>query len=256
MIKITFLGTGTSQGVPVITCECEVCTSTDPRDQRLRTSILIQSENTAVVIDTGVDFRQQMLRAKVKRLDAIVFTHQHKDHIAGLDDVRPFNFSQNMDMPVYATEAVQKDLKKSFAYIFEPAPYPGIPQLDLHTISKHSAFWINEKIKLLPIEVMHYKMPVLGFRIGDFTYITDAKTISVEEKAKIYGTKVLVLNALHHNEHISHLNLREALAIIDELKPEIAYLTHISHQMGLQSAIEPTLPSNVFFAYDGLELTI
>ena len=210
-MKFTLLGTGTSQGVPVIGCRCEVCTSSNPKDQRLRCSVLIETETTTVIIDAGPDFRQQCLRANVKKLDAVVFTHEHRDHSAGLDDIRPFNFKQNKDMEVYCTEQVEQSLKQQYEYIFADLTYPGIPKVMIRTISDE-VFTIGD-IEFTPIQVMHYKLPVLGFRIGDFTYITDANFISPEERAKASNSKLLVLNALHHKPHISHFNLEEARAV-------------------------------------------
>lgn len=250
MIKITFLGTGTSQGVPVIACECTVCQSENEKDKRLRTSIHLEIKGKSFVIDTGPDFRQQMLRAKIKHLDAVIFTHEHKDHIAGLDDIRAFNFLQKKDMDVYASKRVQEKLKKEFDYIFADFKYPGVPQICLHTI-ENKPFKANG-VSFLPIEVMHYKLPVLGFRIGDFTYITDANYISKQEKDKIKGSKILVLNALRKTKHISHFNLKEALDLIEEIQPEKTYLTHISHLMGKHEEVQKELPENVFLAYDGL----
>lgn len=251
-MKVTFLGTGTSQGVPVIGCDCEVCTSTDARDQRLRPSILITQEELNIGIDVGPDFRQQMLRAKVQNLDAVLITHEHNDHIIGLDDVRPFNFRSRKDMPIYATTSVQENLQTRFAYIFA-GDYPGIPRLELRTINNKQNFEIGG-LSILPIEVMHGELPVLGFRFGDFTYITDAKTISPESLELIAGTKVLVLNALHHSVHYSHLNLEEALEMVGHIQPEQTYFTHISHRMGLNQEISKQLPPGVSLAYDGLEL--
>ena len=250
-IQITFLGTGTSQGIPVIGCDCEVCQSKDHRDKRLRTALLVSTQQTTIVIDIGPDFRQQMLREGVERLDAIVITHKHNDHIIGLDDVRPFNFKQGQNMPIYATKEVQQNLQQRFAYSFEKNPYPGAPMLTLRTINKKEAFSIGD-ITLQPIEVLHGKLPVLGFRIGDFTYITDMKTITLEELKKVKGSKVLVLNALHQKIHHSHLNLEEALAFIEQIQPQKAYLLHLSHRMGTHKATSKLLPPNVFIAYDGL----
>jgi phosphoribosyl 1,2-cyclic phosphate phosphodiesterase len=253
-VTITFLGTGTSQGVPVIACNCEVCTSDDKRDKRLRTSILIEGEGKVIVIDSGPDFRYQMLRAKVQHLDAIVFTHEHKDHIAGMDDVRAFNYKQQGPIDVYADLRVQTALKREFYYIFEDFKYPGIPQITLHTIGLQP-FDIG-KIHFIPIEVMHYMLPVLGFRINDFTYITDAKTVSEEEKQKIKGSKILVINALQKQNHISHFTLDEAIAFAEEMGAEKTYLTHISHRLGKHADISKVLPSHVELAYDGLKLTV
>ncbi len=253
-MKITFLGTGTSQGVPLIACKCEICSSTNAKDKRLRSAIMLETASTTIVIDTGPDFRQQMLREQVEKLDAVVFTHEHKDHIAGLDDVRAFNFINGKHIEVYATSRVQAAIKREFAYIFAEDKYPGIPLINLHEI--HGApFKINE-IELIPIEVMHYKMPVLGFRIADFTYITDAKSISEKEKEKIKGSKVLVLNTLRREEHISHFTFQEAIDLAQELEVEQTYFTHISHQLGLHEQVSEELPSGIFLAYDGLQLII
>lgn len=253
-MTITFLGTGTSQGVPVIACECPICTSTDKRDKRLRTSILVEDDSTSVVIDSGPDFRYQMLREGVRHLDAILFTHEHKDHIAGLDDVRAFNFKQQMDMPVYAVPRVQEAIKREFAYIFSGVAYPGIPKVVLNSIDL-APFQIGT-ILFTPIEVMHHLLPVLGFRIKDFTYITDAKTITATEKAKIKGSKILVLNALRREKHMSHFTLAEAVAMAEELGAETTYFTHLSHQLGTQAELEAELPSHIRIAYDGMKLTI
>ncbi len=253
-MRISFLGTGTSQGIPVIACNCQVCQSLDFRDKRLRTSIHINQDDYSVVIDTGPDFRQQILTAGVKRLDAVVFTHEHKDHVAGLDDIRPFNFRQKTDMPIYATDRVITHLKREFPYIFEPQQYPGTPKVQLFPIN-NQPFSLGP-LEFIPIEVMHYKLPVLGFRIGDFTYITDANHIEESEKEKIKGSQILVLNALQIDPHISHYNLEEALALVEELKPQKAYFTHISHRLGLHQEIQESLPEHVELAYDGLTLDI
>jgi phosphoribosyl 1,2-cyclic phosphate phosphodiesterase len=254
----TFLGTGTSQGVPVIGCRCEVCTSTDSRDQRLRTAgmITVKTDNktTNIVIDAGPDFRQQLLREQVEDIAAIVFTHEHNDHVAGLDDVRPLNFRQQKPMPLFATLSVQKELERRFAYAFDENPYPGAPQLNFVNIQKDRNFQIAG-VELIPIEVHHGRdVKVLGFRIGDLTYITDCKAIEPEELSKVMGTKILILNALHHRPHHSHLNLEEALALTDTIQPEKAYFTHISHHLGKAATINPTLPTSISLAYDGLRL--
>jgi phosphoribosyl 1,2-cyclic phosphate phosphodiesterase len=254
-LRITLLGTGTSQGVPVIGCTCAVCSSDDPRDKRLRTALLIEHGNTRIAIDTGPDFRQQMLRAKVQELDAVLLTHEHNDHIIGMDDVRPFNFRQRRHMPVYGLPRVLDSVQTRFAYIFDAEPYPGAPRLELRPIQALQPFPVNE-LTVLPFAVEHGNMEVLGFRFGPFTYITDMKTISPENLAAIQGTEVLILNALHHNPHFSHLNLEEALAFIEKLGPKATYLTHISHHMGRYEAIEPQLPQGVSLGWDGLVLEI
>ncbi len=251
-MKVTFLGSGTSQGVPVIACECAVCLSADYRDKRLRSSILIESALKKVVIDTGPDFRYQMLRANVKTLDAVVFTHEHKDHIAGLDDIRAFNYKQKSAMDIYATKSVQASLKREFYYVFDDFKYPGVPLVNLLDIDLNP-FTIGD-IDFVPIEVMHFKLPVLGFRIKDFTYITDAKTISQEEKAKIKKSKILVINALQKDKHISHFTLDEAIAFAKEMDAGITYFTHISHKLGRHKEVSTDLPANIKLAYDGLEL--
>jgi len=249
------LGTGTSQGVPIIGCSCKVCTSTDKKNKRLRCSVLIEMDNGfTIVIDTGPDFRYQMLRAKINRLDAVLFTHDHKDHTAGMDDVRPFNYLQKKPMDIYATEEVQQSLKKSFDYVFSNNNYPGIPQVELHTI-KNAPFSIDG-VKITPIEVLHYKLPVLGFRIKDFTYITDANQIEDTELLKIKGSKVLVINALRKEKHISHFTLSEATEIAKKLEIEEVYFTHISHQMGLHQVVDDSLEDRMNLAYDGLELIL
>jgi phosphoribosyl 1,2-cyclic phosphate phosphodiesterase len=253
-MKVTFLGTGTSQGVPIICCECAVCRSQNPKDNRLRTSILIESDLAKVVIDSGPDFRQQMLRQKMKTLDAVVFTHEHKDHIAGLDEVKAFNYFNKMRMPVYATERVQEALKREFAYIFAEDKYPGIPEIDVFTVTDKTI--TVKDINLLPIDVIHYRLPVKAYRINDFTYITDANYISEEEKQKIKGSKIIVINALRREEHVSHYTFQQAIDLMNELKPEKAYFTHISHQLGLHDDVSIELPSFIELAYDGLQIEI
>ncbi len=253
-MQITFLGTGTSQGVPIIACPCNVCGSTDSRDKRLRTSILIETNNKTFVIDTGPDFRQQMLRENVKQMDAIIFTHEHKDHTAGFDDIRAFNFINKKKMEVYASDRVQEAIKREYPYVFDGTKYPGIPEVNLHLLENKKI--IIEGVEILPIEVMHYKLPVFGFRIGDFSYITDANYISDVEKEKLKNSKVLVLNALRREAHISHFTLEEAIELVKELKPEKAYFTHISHQLGLHSDVLKELPSTIEIAYDGLKINL
>ncbi|MDW7690820.1 MBL fold metallo-hydrolase [Flammeovirgaceae bacterium SG7u.111] len=254
-MKVTFLGTGTSQGVPFIGCEEPVCLSIDFRDKRLRSSIMIEVDGQNIVVDTGPDFRQQMLREHVKKLDAVLFTHHHKDHVAGLDDIRPFYFRQKNDIPVFANQEVIKHLKMEYSYMFAENKYPGIASVNIKEISAEEEFYVGET-KVTPIEVMHYKLPVLGFRIKDFTYITDAKTISEKEMEKIKGTKVLVLNALQPQSHISHLTLDEALAIVEQIQPEKAFFTHISYRMGFHEEMCKSLPEHINLAYDGLKLKI
>lgn len=254
-MRFTFLGTGTSQGIPVIACNCGVCTSDDIRDNRTRTSGMIESDTTTIVIDTGPDFRFQMLREKVKKVDAIVFTHPHKDHIAGLDDVRAFNFILQQNMKVYANALTIKALKREFAYAFEENKYPGVPQIDLYEIENGVPFTVGD-ITLLPIEVMHYKMPVLGFRVQDFAYITDANAISEESYALLKGTQTLVLNALRMTPHISHFSLEEAIAEAKKIGVKNAYFTHISHLMGKHADCHSLLPEGMELAYDGLHLLL
>lgn len=254
-VKVTFLGTGTSQGVPLIACTCKVCSSLDPLDKRLRSSIRIEVGDLTFVIDSGPDFRQQMLRSETKKLDALIFTHEHKDHIAGMDDIRAFNYVHKKPVNVYANLQVQTALKREYQYIFTEFKYPGIPEINLHTIENDKPFLI-EGVKVIPIQVLHYKLPVLGFRIGDFTYITDANFISDIEKEKIRGSKVLVLNALRREKHISHYTLDEAIALVNELEVPEAYFTHISHQLGLHSEVDQSLPSGMHLAYDGLQIEL
>lgn len=252
--KVTFLGTGTSQGVPVIACGCHVCKSTDPKDNRLRSSILLTYDEKNYVIDTGPDFRQQMLRANVQELEAVLYTHEHKDHVAGMDDVRAFNFKQQRDMQMYCSEAVKEALHREFHYVFSSNRYPGVPLVNLHQMD--GTPFVLGTMPIVPIQVLHYKMPVFGYRIHDFTYITDAKTVSDEERAKIRGTKILVINCLRKEPHISHFNLEEALAFIEDTQPEVTYLTHISHLFGTHEEILKELPSHVLVAFDGLELNV
>lgn len=251
-MKVTFLGTGTSQGIPVITCKCAVCHSADYRDKRLRVSVLVETEDKTIVIDSGPDFRYQMLRAGVNDLDAILFTHEHKDHVAGLDDIRPFNYLLKKNIDIYSTERVQHALKREFSYIFAETHYPGLPQIDLHTITD-VPFNIG-KTEIIPLNIMHYKLPILGYRIGDFTYITDAKTIAEETLEKVKGSRVLVVNALQHEQHISHFTLDEAIAFAQKVGAEVTYFTHISHNLGLHERVEKELPKNIKLAYDGLTI--
>lgn len=253
-MKVTFLGTGTSQGIPMIACDCEVCLSKDTRDQRLRVSLHIETQGKSFIIDTGPDFRQQVLRAGIKRVDAIVYTHEHKDHTAGMDDVRGFNYAQKSSIPLYAQKNVIDQLKREFAYAFDENKYPGVPEIDVFEI-ENAPFEI-EGVQWNPILVKHYFLDVFGYRIGDFTYITDANAIADVELEKIKGSKVLVINALRKTNHVSHFTLEEALEIIQKIEPEQAYITHISHQMGLHTEVQLELPANVFLAYDGLEIQL
>ena len=255
-MTITFLGTGTSQGVPVIACDCGVCKSSDAHDKRLRSSISIEKDGWRIIIDCGPDFRQQMLREDIRSIDAILVTHGHKDHLGGLDDVRAFNYINRRPAQVYASGKVQRIIKLEFSYAFEKNPYPGVPEIVLHPLT-NKPFFINEQ-KIIPVKALHYGIDqfVFGFRIDDFTYITDAVNISEKEKDKIRGSKIIVLNALRKQKHYSHFNLEEALALMQELKPEHGYLTHISHQMGKYADVSKELPGFVRFAYDGLTLTL
>lgn len=236
----------------MITCNCVVCRSDDYRNKRLRVSVLIETADKTIVIDSGPDFRYQMLRANVQDLDAILYTHEHKDHVAGLDDIRPFNYLLKKNIDIYATERVQHSLRKEFSYIFAEVKYPGLPQIEMHTISDQSFYIGNTEIK--PLDIMHYKLPILGFRIGDFTYITDAKTVPEETVEKIKGTKLLVINALQNEHHISHFTLDEAIEFAQRIGAEATYFTHMSHNLGLHEDVEKELPKNIKLAYDGLTL--
>jgi len=249
-LKITFLGTGTSSGVPMIGCDCSVCTSTDKKDNRLRSSILVESPNTTLVVDTGPDFRYQMLRENVRKLDAVLFTHPHKDHMAGLDDVKAYNYFQKKPIDLFADSLTEEALRRDFYYAFADTKYPGIPELNLHTITLEP-FNVGD-IPVTPILVWHLKMPVMGFRFGKFTYITDANKIEEIEKNKIKGSDILVLNALRKKKHISHFTLDEAIEMVQELNVPTAYFTHISHQLGTHEEITNELPSGTHLAYDGL----
>ncbi len=246
------MGTGTSTGIPMIGCDCVVCTSPDKKDNRLRSSILVQSSTTTFVVDTTPDFRYQMLRAGVKKMDAVLFTHPHKDHVAGLDDIRAFNYFQQQSIEIFANEMTEQALLREFPYAFAEKKYPGVPDIHITTLDA-TPFYIGD-IPVVPVQVWHLKMPVLGFRFGRFTYITDANRIEPAELDKIKGSEALVLNALRREKHISHFTLDEAVTLAQELEVPQAYFTHISHQLGLHEAISGELPAGIQLAYDGLKL--
>ncbi len=255
IMEITFLGTGTSQGIPIIGSDHPVCHSTDPRDTRLRVSVLIQWEGYTYVIDCGPDFRQQMLTNKVTRIDGILFTHEHADHVMGLDDIRPFFFRQG-DIPIYAHRRVLESLRQRFEYIFASEnKYPGAPSVIEKNIEKDKTLVLGG-LEVIPVDALHNRLQVFGFRFGDFVYLTDIKTIAQREREKLKNAKVLVVNALRIEPHHSHMNLEEALTFITEIAPERAYLTHISHMLGFHEEVSKTLPENVFLAYDTLKITI
>ena len=253
-MKITFLGTGTSQGIPVIACDCKVCRSDNPKDNRLRTSVLIEDNNQTIVIDTGPDFRQQMLRENVQKLDAIVYTHQHKDHVAGMDDIRAFNYKFKKDMDIYCTAEVEEALIREFPYVFSTYKYPGVPEIKVHNI-KNEPFNING-VDILPIEGLHYKLPVFGYRINDFVYLTDVSFVSEKEKKKMKGADIIVLDALRKTPHISHFTMEQAVELLEELQPKQGYLIHISHLMGLHNELVKELPDFIKPAHDGLVLQL
>ncbi len=255
-MKIIVLGSGTSQGVPVIACDCEVCKSIDEKDKRLRVSIYVEVDGVKLLVDTGADFRQQMLRADVKAIDAVLYTHEHKDHTAGMDDLRSLSFKMEKDMPIYAHPRVMNQLKKEFEYIFvdKSKKYPGVLSVEENFIENKPFFIQN--VEIIPIEGLHYKLPVFGFRIKDFVYLTDVNSITESEKDKMRNAEVIILDALQKEDHISHFTLEQALAVLKELNPKKAYLTHISHKMGLHKEVEKELPENVRLAYDGLEIVI
>jgi phosphoribosyl 1,2-cyclic phosphate phosphodiesterase len=254
-MNLTFLGTGTSQGVPMIGCGCRVCRSTDPHDKRLRTSAMVEVDGVTLVIDAGPDFRAQMLREHVKRVDAILLTHEHTDHVGGLDDVRAFNYFMGCPMPVYAEERVLRALQSIFAYAFGKNKYPGTPEIEQVAIRANQPFEVRG-VRVMPIRTMHAQLPVLGFRVGGLAYITDTNLVSSASKRLMQGCEVLVINALRREQHLSHFTLAEALRLIEEVKPARAYLTHASHQLGLYAEVQPTLPPNVTLAYDGLKVAV
>lgn len=254
MMKVTILGSGTSQGVPVIACDCEVCRSTDKRDKRLRCSAMIEIGDRKIVIDAGSDFRYQMLRAGVKDVRALLLTHEHKDHIGGLDDIRAFNWVKQGKVDVYSNRRTVEAVKRDYAYAFEEVRYPGVPDMDLHVVGE-DPFYIDE-VEVVPLTVMHYKLPVTAFRIGGFAYITDANYIPEEGMRKLEGVECLVIDALRRERHLSHFSLEEALEVIRRLGVKRAFLTHVGHQMGLTREVERTLPANVRLAYDGLTFEV
>jgi phosphoribosyl 1,2-cyclic phosphate phosphodiesterase len=253
-MKVTFLGTGTSQGVPVIACNCRVCMSADKKDKRLRSSLLLNPGNGTIVIDSGPDFRQQMLRENIHQLDAVIITHEHKDHLGGLDDIRAFNYFQNKPIDVYARSSILKVVKKEFFYAFSDFRYPGVPEINPIPV-RNKPFQIGQ-VWVRPVEAIHFHLKVFGYRIHDFAYLTDVSEISEKEKKKLSGLKVLVINALRKKIHYSHFNLEQAIQLVEEVKPNVAYLTHISHMMGLHEEIEAELPQHIRLAYDGLTLEV
>jgi len=251
-MKIIFLGTGTSQGVPTIGCKCDVCMSKNPKDKRLRTSVFVEVEGKTIIIDVGPDFRQQMLREDVQKIDAVLLTHKHKDHVAGLDDLRPFNFMQKSPIEIFADKQTLQTVRQEFSYSFEKSYYKGAPKMNLHEIE--NKMFTAAGIKILPIKVSHEKMEIFGYRINNFTYITDANYISPIEMKKVENSKVFVLNALRHEKHTSHFTFSEALEIMNTVKPEKGFFTHASHNIGLYDEVQKKLPSFVELAYDGLQL--
>jgi phosphoribosyl 1,2-cyclic phosphate phosphodiesterase len=253
-VKLTFLGTGTSQGIPVVACQCPVCLSGNPKDKRLRASVMIETENLRLVIDAGPDFRQQMLLHQVRHLNGILLTHEHVDHIFGLDDIRAFNWVQKQATDIYAEERVQIAIRRIFDYVFANYKYPGIPQMHLHLIEKHP--FSIDGLEIIPIRGYHYKLPVFGFRLDKIAYVTDVNRLEDAEMDKLRGLDILIINALRKEVHISHYNLSQALEVIAEVQPKRAYLTHLSHQMGFHDEVQQELPENVFLSYDGLELEV
>lgn len=253
MQKLTFLGTGTSQGVPVIACNCPVCASADPRDSRLRTSALLQMEGKNILFDIGPDFRQQILRHRINSLDAVLVTHAHRDHVAGIDDIRPLNYVQRSHIDLYLNTIAADTLRRDYRYIFTPHNYPGLPEVNLHEVDSP---FTTAGLHVIPIHAMHKDLPIFGYRIADMAYITDTNHLPPTELDKLRGLKVLVINALRIKPHWSHYSLQEALEIVKTLAPERAFLTHISHEMGLHSEVQDTLPKGVSLAYDNLEVTL
>jgi len=256
-MKVTVLGSGTSQGIPVIGCHCKVCQSNDTKDKRFRSSIMVEIDNKRIIIDTGPDFRSQILRANVDFIRAILITHEHKDHLAGLDDVRAFNYYQDkkeLGIDVFASERTTKTIKNDFAYAFTEHKYPGVPEIKLHLVDDNP-FYIDD-IEIIPIPIMHYKLRIYGYRIGEFAYITDGSYIPEESMKLLKGTKTIIINALRKEPHPAHFCLSEALKIIKDLNVESAYLTHIGHQMGLYKEVSKELPANVALAYDTQEIYV
>jgi phosphoribosyl 1,2-cyclic phosphate phosphodiesterase len=253
MTQLTFLGTGTSQGVPVIGCKCKVCSSTNPKDKRLRSSVLVEHEQKRILIDAGPDFRQQLLREKIDNLDAILLTHEHKDHTGGLDDVRAINYLKRKALPIYCEQRVYESLKQEYSYAFSESRYPGVPEFDIRIID-NSPFLIGNT-KITPVRVLHYKLPVLGFRIGGITYITDANKIEKEELKKIKGSDILVINTIRREKHISHFSLEEALQVAGESGVREVYLTHLSHQIGTHEELSNQLPEGIYASFDGLRVS-
>ena len=254
-MKVTFLGTGTSQGIPIIGCKCAVCKSSNTRDKRLRTSALVSVGDKNILIDIGPDFREQMLRNDVSHLNAILVTHAHRDHVAGIDDIRPYNYYQQSPIDIYARSNAIEAIRRDYAYIFAQHIYPGLPEANLIEVSGSSVFSIGNT-EVVPIEAMHKDMPILGYKMGRFAYVTDANYIAPTELDKIKGVDMLVINALRIEKHFSHYSLAEALEVIEYLKPRKAYLTHMSHEMGFYDEVSRHLPENVFLAYDGLTVEI
>lgn len=253
-IKVTFLGTGTSSGIPLLACKCETCLSTDVKDKRLRSSIFIEHQGKKILVDIGPDFRQQMLKENIDWIDAILITHSHNDHVAGLDEIRAYNFAMNKSMNVYTNQIAEMELKSHFDYIFNDSKYPGIADVNIHRIDK-KAFQV-EGIEIIPIEVIHGKLPITAFRIGDFAYVTDIKSISDEEFEKLKGVRTLVVSALRHEEHFSHFTYQEAIDFIEKLQVEKAYFNHLSHRFEKHEELEKILPKNVSIAYDGLKILV
>lgn len=255
MLRLTFLGTGTSQGVPMVACPCRVCRSDNPRDKRLRSSVMIESERTRIIIDAGPDFRYQMLREGVTNIDAILLTHEHKDHTGGIDDVRAFNYFQSRPVDIFATERVGHVVRKDFDYAFSEIRYPGVPEINLHTIKPGCPFRVGE-LDIVPVSGLHYRLPVTGFRIGRMAYLTDFNRIEDSEIDKLRGLEVLVLNALRHEKHLSHFNVEQAVEVARRVGATQTWFTHMSHQIGLYTEIHDELPAGIHYAYDGLKIEI